>query len=58
MIERFDLEARHERHREAVREFCEREIDPHLKEHEREGTFPEAVVREVGRAGQIGRAHV
>ncbi len=54
MIERFDLEERHEQQRAEVREFCEREIEPHVDRHEREGTFPEGIVREVGRAGLTG----
>jgi len=54
MIDRFELAERHEHHREAVREYCEAEIEPHVERHERDGTFPEAIVREMGAAGLIG----
>jgi len=54
MIERFDLAERHERHRSAVRDYCEAEIEPHVERHEREGTFPEEIIREMGAAGLIG----
>ena len=54
MIERFDLAERHERHRSAMRDYCEAEIEPHVERHEREGTFPEEIIREMGAAGLIG----
>ena len=54
MIERFDLAERHERHRAAMRDYCEAEIEPHVERHEREGTFPEEIIREMGAAGLIG----
>ena len=54
MRERFELTERHERQREQVREFCEREIEPVIERHEREGVFPEKLVRSVGEAGLTG----
>ncbi len=54
MRERFELTERHERQREQVREFCEREIEPVVEHHEREGIFPEEIVRSVGEAGLTG----
>jgi len=54
MIERFDLAERHERHRAAVREYCEAEIEPHVEDHERDGAFPEEIVRGMGADGLIG----
>lgn len=54
MIDRFELDERHGDHRERVREFCEREVEPRVEEHEREGQFPEELVRTVGEAGLTG----
>lgn len=54
MLSHFDLTDEHRAHREAVREFCENEIAPHVEEHETEGTFPRELVARVGDAGFHG----
>ena len=54
MITRFELAERHEKQRAATREFCEREVEPRIEEHEADGTFPEDLLRETGEAGLVG----
>lgn len=54
MIEQLSLEERHKRHRERVREYCEQHVEPVIEQHERDGTFPEGLVRSIGEAGLTG----
>jgi alkylation response protein AidB-like acyl-CoA dehydrogenase len=54
MITEFELTRNHADHREAVREFCEEEIEPRIEEFEERGAFPEAMVRRLGEAGLTG----
>ncbi|WP_255169253.1 acyl-CoA dehydrogenase family protein [Natrononativus amylolyticus] len=54
MTERFELEERHEAHREEVREFCEGTIESEIDRYEREGEFPVDLVRLIGEAGFTG----
>lgn len=50
----FELSEEHRVHREAVREFCETEIEPAVNEYERAGEFPEECIRRLGRDGLSG----
>jgi alkylation response protein AidB-like acyl-CoA dehydrogenase len=54
MMTHFKLEDRHRAQRDAVREFCESEVEPHVEEYERSGEFPREIVEAVGRAGFHG----
>jgi len=54
MITEFELDADHARHREAVRAFCEAEVEPVVEEYERAGEFPEDLVRRLGAEGLSG----
>ncbi|WP_290816727.1 acyl-CoA dehydrogenase family protein [Halovivax sp.] len=54
MIDRFELGERHEARRAAVREFCVREVEPRVEEFEREGRFPEELLRRLGDEDLIG----
>lgn len=54
MMTHFKLEDRHRAQRDAVREFCESEVAPHVEEYERSGEFPREIVEAVGEAGFHG----
>lgn len=49
-----ELSEAHGAHREAVREFCEEEVEPHIEEYESTGTFPTEVVDRVAESGFHG----
>ncbi|WP_129116060.1 acyl-CoA dehydrogenase family protein [Halegenticoccus tardaugens] len=50
----FELPESHRTHQEAVRQFCEEEVEPHVDAYEKEGTFPIEVVNRVAEAGFHG----
>ncbi|RMG11928.1 MAG: acyl-CoA dehydrogenase [Deltaproteobacteria bacterium] len=50
----FQLSESHQLLRETVRAFCEEKVRPYAREWDREGTFPEAVVRQLGEMGCMG----
>jgi len=52
----FIFSEEHERLRESVREFVERELAPHAEEWE-EKTFPDSVFRRMGEVGLLGLAY-
>lgn len=54
MITEFDLGEEHRVHRAAVREFCDAEVEPLVEDHERDGEFPEELVRRLGEEGLSG----
>lgn len=54
MMTHFTLEDRHREQRDAVRKFCESEVEPIVDEYERSGEFPREVVETVGEAGFHG----
>jgi alkylation response protein AidB-like acyl-CoA dehydrogenase len=54
VITEFELNEEHRVHRKAVREFCETEINPVVKEHDQAGKFPEKLVRRLGEEGLSG----
>lgn len=54
MITEFELTAEHRAHRERVREFVEREVEPVIDDYEERGEFPEALVRQLGDEGLSG----
>jgi len=44
----------HDIFRKSVRDFCEKEIKPHVDEWEREGIFPREIFTEMGKLGFLG----
>lgn len=50
----FERSEEHERFAKVVREFAEREIEPHAEEWDRDHTFPTDVVRAMGDLGLFG----
>ncbi|GAA0253143.1 acyl-CoA dehydrogenase family protein [Haladaptatus pallidirubidus] len=54
MLSEFAVTPEHEAHREMVREFCEKEILPHIETYEERGEFPAELIQRVGEAGLTG----
>ena len=54
MISTLELSEAHREHQEAVRQFCEEEIEPYVEEYESSGTFPADVVQRIAEAGFNG----
>ncbi len=54
MMTHFTLEDRHREQRDAVRDFCESEVDPYVEEYEESGEFPREIVEAAGEAGLHG----
>jgi alkylation response protein AidB-like acyl-CoA dehydrogenase len=50
----FDLSPEHELLRRTIRDFCAREVEPRVEEHERERRFPTDVVAMLGPMGLLG----
>jgi alkylation response protein AidB-like acyl-CoA dehydrogenase len=49
-----DLSSEHQLLRSTIRDFMEKEVAPVIEEHEREHTFPVAVVKRLGEMGWLG----
>jgi alkylation response protein AidB-like acyl-CoA dehydrogenase len=54
MMTHFTIDDRHREQREAVRAFCESEVEPYVEEYEQNGEFPREIVEAVGEAGFHG----
>lgn len=54
MISSLELSPAHREHQEAVRQFCEEEIEPYVEEYESSGTFPAEIIQKVAEAGFNG----
>ncbi|HEX5466222.1 MAG TPA: acyl-CoA dehydrogenase family protein, partial [Candidatus Limnocylindrales bacterium] len=50
----FELPAEHQLLHQTVRDFCRREVEPVVEEHEREHRFPGGIVAMLGRMGLLG----
>ncbi|CAN5720274.1 acyl-CoA dehydrogenase AcdA [soil metagenome] len=50
----FDLSPEHDLLRRTIRDFCAREVEPRVEEHERERRFPADVVAMLGPMGLLG----
>lgn len=54
MITHFELDDKHREQRNAVREFCAKNVDPIVDDYEQSGEFPRELVEAVGAAGFHG----
>ena len=50
----FSIDRHHDELRHRAREFCEREIGPHVRAWDRAGSFPEGMVAKLGEEGFLG----
>ena len=50
----FSIDRHHDELRHRAREFCEREIGPHIRAWDRAGSFPEGMVAKLGEEGFLG----
>jgi alkylation response protein AidB-like acyl-CoA dehydrogenase len=50
----FDLSPEHDLLRRTIRDFCAREVEPHIDEHERSRRFPADIVAMLGPMGLLG----
>jgi alkylation response protein AidB-like acyl-CoA dehydrogenase len=50
----FDLSPEHDLLRRTIRDFCAREVEPHIDEHERARRFPAEIVKKLGPMGLLG----